>query len=97
MMLLQEIAEGTAISDPDSVASALKRLRRVPEHELQFYLVLRETLNATTPATRQAITLAQVEADRRANNRTLWLAISTTFLSGAVGLLGVVLGVYLAG
>lgn len=96
MMKLQQIAEKTNISDSESVKAALKELRKVPEHELHFYLVLRDTLNATAANTRNAITLAQVESDRRATSRTRFLAISTTILSGAVGLIGVVLGVYLA-
>lgn len=96
MMRLQQISEETSVSDSSSVDRALKKLRKVPDHELQFYLVLRDTLQATSGATRQAITLAQLESDRRANNRTFWLAISTTGISGAVGLLGVALGAYLA-
>ena len=95
MMKLQQIAERTNISDSESVKAALKELRKVPEHELHFYLVLRDTLNATAVNTRNAITLAQVESDRRATNRTRFLAISTTIISGAVGLLGVILGAYL--
>lgn len=95
MMQLQKIAEATRISDSDSVKGALKKLRKVPEHELQFYHVLRDTLNATTAETRNAITLAQVESDRRANSRTFWLAISSTIISGVVGLIGVALGAYL--
>lgn len=96
-MLLQKIAEQTTISDSASVESALARLKKVPEHELHFYLVLRDTLNATTPSTRNAITLAQFETERRANSRTTWLAIATTGMSGIVGLVGVALGAYLAG
>jgi hypothetical protein len=96
MMQVQKISEETSISDESSVRRALDKLRKVPEHELQYYLVQRDTLQATTPATRQAITLAQMEYERRANGRTRCLAVITTVISGAVGLLGVVLGVYLA-
>jgi hypothetical protein len=95
MMQLQRIAEETRISDSNSVKGALVRLRKVPEHELQFYLVLRDTLQATSAETRNAITLAQVESDRRANSRTRWLTITSTLISGAVGLIGVALGAYL--
>ena len=96
MMEVQKISEETKISDSTSVESALKRMRNVPAHALEYYLVLRETLAATSGATRQTITLAQVEFNRRVNNRTRWLAITTTLVSGAVGLVGVALGVYLA-
>lgn len=95
-MQLQEIADKTTISDSESVRLALNKLKKVPEHELHFYLVLRDTLQATSPATRQAITLAQVESDRRANKRASLLAITTTVVSGVVGLVGVALGAYLA-
>lgn len=95
MMQVQKIAEETTISDSESVQQALRRLRKVPEHELQFYLVLRDTLQTTSAATRQAITLAKVESDRRTTSQARWLAISTTMLSGAVGLVGVVLGAFL--
>lgn len=96
MMQLQQISEETTISDAESVEGALTKLKKVPEHELQYFLALRDTLQATTPATRQAITLAQMETARRAHNRTLWLAITTTGISGIVGLLGVILGAYLS-
>ncbi len=96
MMQLQKISEETTISDAKSVQGALAKLHKVPEHELQYYLALRDTLQATTPATRQAITLAQLETDRRSNKRTWWLAVTTTGISGVVGLLGVVLGAYLS-
>ena len=94
-MQIQEIAKGVRFEDSDSVKLALKKMRKVPEHELHFWLVARDTLQATTLETRQTITLAQVENDRRTTFRTRWLAISTTVLSGAVGLVGVALGVYL--
>jgi hypothetical protein len=96
MMQLQKISEETTISDAASVEGALSKLRMVPEHELQYYLALRDTLQTTSAATRQAITLAQLESDRRSNNRNRWLAITTTCISGIVGLLGVILGAYLS-
>jgi len=96
MMKIQEIAKQASLADSESVKHALKEMRKVPEHELHFYLVLRDTLQATAAETRQAITLAQVESDRRTTSRTRWLAITTTILSGAVGLLGVALGAFLA-
>ena len=96
MMEVQRISEATTISDSSSVRSALDALHKVPDHELEYYLVLRDTLSQTSSATRQAITLAQLESNRRANNRTRWLAISTTILSGVVGLVGVALRACLA-
>lgn len=95
-MELQRIAKEVSFADEESVKSALRRIRSVPEHELHFYLVLRDTLQATASETRKAITFAQVEADRRSTNRVRFLTISTTILSGLVGLAGVVLGAYLA-
>jgi hypothetical protein len=96
MMKLQGIAKETNLADSESVKQALQKMRKVPEHELHFYLVLRDTLQATAAETRQAITLAQVESDRRTTSRTRWLAITTTIFSGAVGLLGVALGAFIA-
>lgn len=78
------------------MAGALKQLRKVSGHELHYYLVLRDTLQATSAATRKAITLAQVESDRRADVRARNLTILTNCVSGFVGLLGVILGAYLA-
>lgn len=95
-MKIQEIGKGIKFDNDGSVQQALERMRDVPEHELHFYLVARDTLQATTLDTRQIIALAQVEADRRTTARTRWLAIATTGLSGVVGLLGVALGAYLA-
>jgi hypothetical protein len=95
MMKLQAIAERTTISDEPSVKRALSELRSVPEHELHFYLVMRDTLQTTSPETRKAITLAQVESDRRSTARTWRLTVLTTIFSGAVGLAGVGLGAYL--
>ncbi|MBK7162209.1 MAG: hypothetical protein IPH79_06715 [Sphingomonadales bacterium] len=96
MMEIQKIAESTTLADSESVKIALKRMKKVPTHELHYYLVARDTLQTTSPATRQAITLAQVESERRSANQTLSLAIITTIISGAVGLLGVLLGAYLS-
>ncbi len=94
-MEVQKISESTTLSDKASVELALKRLKKVPEHELHFYLVQRDTLQATSARTRQAVTLAQVEYDRRTNNQKKWLAWITTIISGVVGLAGVALGAYL--
>ena len=75
MMEIQKIAESTTLADSESVKIALKRMKKVPTHELHYYLVARDTLQTTSPATRQAITLAQVESERRSANQTLSLAI----------------------
>lgn len=95
MTKIQDIVGGVRLGDDDAVRLALEKMRTVPEHELHFYLVLRDTLQTTTSETRQAITFAQIEWDRRTTNRTWWLTITTTVLSGAVGLAGVALGAYL--
>lgn len=95
MMKIEEIAKDANFTDGDSIKLALMKMRQVPDHELHFHLVLRDTLQTTSPETRQKITLAQIESDRRATAQTRCLAIATTFLSGAVGLLGVALGAYL--
>jgi hypothetical protein len=95
MMGVQKISESTTLSDEASVALALEKLKAVPEHELHFFLVQRDTLNATTPKTRQAITLAQMEYDRRVQAQTESLAYRTTILSSVLGIAGVIVGVLL--
>lgn len=95
MMGVQKISESTTLSNEASVASALEKLKKVPEHELHFYLVQRDTLNATTPETRQAITLAQMEYDRRKQAQTNSLMYRTTLLSSVLGIAGVIIGVVL--
>lgn len=95
MMQIQTIANDVKLEDSESLKLALQKMREVPEHELQYYLVLRDTLNSTSSVTRKMIMLSQVESERRATNKTWWLAIITTIVSGVVGLVGVLLGVYL--
>jgi len=70
-------------------------MKSVTDHELHFYLVMRDTLQATSQETRKCIALAQAEAARRTRNDARQLAFMTTFVSGAVALLGVALGVWL--
>jgi hypothetical protein len=96
MTQIQEIAKAANLGDSKSMGVAAAKLRAVSDHELHFYLVMRDTLNATTSETRKGIALAQFEADRRARNDTRRLAITTTLVSGLVGLLGVGLGSYLS-
>lgn len=95
-MELQGIAKRTTLSDKKSVAQALTELRSVSDSDLHFYLVLRDTLNSTAQETRKAITLAQVEWERRKKEEANKLAYRTTFISGGVGILGVILGAFLA-
>jgi len=95
MIQIHEIANGTKFDDSGSIKGALEKLRGVPEHELHYYLVLRDTLQATALETRQKITLAQVEWERRKSVETHSLAYRTTVLSSALALAGVVLGAFL--
>lgn len=95
MTQIQEIADTAQLSDDESMARAAARMRAVSDHELHFYLVMRDTLQTTSSETRKGIMLAQVEADRRSRNETRRLAIITTLASGLVALLGVALGAYL--
>jgi hypothetical protein len=95
MMEIQSIANSVKFEDSESLKKALQKMRKVEEHELQYYLVLRDTLQSTSSETRKMIMLAQVESERRATNNTWWLAIITTIVSGVVGLVGVWLGAYL--
>ena len=94
-MLVQEIAEKTTLSDKKSVEAAMKALKNAPEHELLFFLVLRDTLNSTSANTRNAITLSVTEWERRTEVRRARLAYRTTVLSSVLALLGVVLGAFL--
>ncbi len=95
-MQIQRITEGVSFNDDDAVAKAMREMRRVPEHELHFYLVQRDTLNSTSHQTRQAIAFAQAEFDRRTTARARKHAYATTVLSSALALAGVVLGAFLA-
>lgn len=95
-MKLQEIAKNTDLTSRESVDQALEKLKQVPDSDLHFYLVLRDTLNNTAQETRKAITLAQVEWERRQKAETSGLAYRTTLLSGSVGIGGVILGAFLA-
>ena len=96
-MKILEVTRGVRFdsSDDQSVERALQGMRSVPEHELHFYAVLRDTLQSTAQETRQIIAFAQIELDRRATNRTWWLTFSTTVLSSMLALGGVALGAYL--
>lgn len=92
MMLLQEISERTTLSDANSMAVALKDLKKVPEHEIHFYLVQRDTLGVTSANTRQTITLAQLEYDRRKTEETRTLAQSTTRWAAGIGAIAAIIG-----
>ena len=95
-MSLQKITENTDIQDQGSFKDALIELAKLPDSELHYYLVLRDTSLATNANIRKNITLAQVEWERRKTKDTRNLAVRTTLVSGAIGMLGVVLGVCLA-
>lgn len=94
-MKVQEIAKRTTLGDEQSLTKALDDLKSTSDSDLHFYLVLRDTLNATAADTRKAITLAQVEWERRKKEETRSLAYRTTVLSGFIGILGVILGALL--
>ena len=96
MTRIHEIAKVTDLSDEKSTRLAAAKMRAVSDHELHFYLVMRDTLNETSSATRQGITLAQVESDRRDKSEKRRLAFFTTLVSGLLALMGVALGAYLA-
>lgn len=94
-MKIAEIAEGIRFEDSASVTQALVEVREVPEHELHYYLVCRDTLQSTALETRQIIALAQVEWERRKSGEANSLAYRTTVLSSVLALVGVALGAYL--
>ena len=83
------------MSDAVSMATAQHDLKKCPEHELHYYLVQRDTLNATSPPTRQAITLAQLEYDRRKAEETRNLAQSTTQWAASIGAVAAIVGALL--
>lgn len=95
-MEVQRIAKQTNLGDGQSVKAALKELEKVSDSDLHFYLVMRDTLNATSSETRKAITLSQVEWERRKSKEASALAYRTTLLSGLVGIVGVILGALMA-
>ena len=92
---IDAISANANMSDEASVKAALKEMRDVPDHELHFHLVRRDMLQQTSPSTRQAVTFAQIEHDRRVAAQRRCLAILTTVVSGAIGLVGVVVGAML--
>ena len=93
-MKIQEIAKHARFEDSTSVQVALKAMRKVPQHELHFYLVARDTLQTTSVDTRKIITLAQVELNRRSTNEMRILTVLTALVSGAVGVAGALLGTH---
>lgn len=95
VMKIQEIAYGIKFENSASVTQALQQVREVPDHELHYYLVCRDTLQTTALDTRQIIALAQVEWERRKSNETHRLAYRTTVLSSFLALAGVALGAFL--
>lgn len=94
-MRIEEIAKETNFADEGSVDRALKKMRAVSDHDLHLFLVMRDTLNATTSDTRRKIALAQCEQDRRIAAKAMRLSRQTTVISGVIGLAGVILGAYL--
>lgn len=81
-MKVQEIAKQTTLGDEQVLKKALNDWKSTSDSDLHFYLVLRDTLNATAADTRKAITLAQVEWERRKkrnrvsrlpHHRAVWL------------------------
>lgn len=94
-MRIQKLASNVLSGDDKQTLAALEEIKKLPDHELHFYLVLRDTLQATSQETRKAITLAQVEAERRADARVRNLTMTSTVASGLMGLAGVILGAYL--
>ena len=73
---------------------ALKAVRKASDQELHFYLVLRDTHSGLAQETRKAIAIAQMEMERRDHIRQRRLIYLTTALSGAVGIVGVILGAW---
>lgn len=96
MTRIQDIVETVRVTEPDEVAAAAQRMKTVSDHDLHFYLVMRDTLSATSVDTRKAIMFAQVEADRRARFEARTLAFTTTFVSGILALVGVFVGAFIA-
>lgn len=94
---IQSILNGVKWGESSSMANAMEQMKSVPEHELHYYLVLRETLQATSVPTRQGITLAQMEDERRKQEREERLLKRTTTNSAMMGIAGVVIGVVLTG
>lgn len=94
-MRLGEAIKDVQIGSVDA-RGALKRMRKVSAEELHFYLVLRDTLSATAQETRRRIAFAQVEWERRNAARQTFLTITTTVLSGVLGIFGVLVGIVFA-
>lgn len=81
--------------DDSSFRLAAKKMKKVSHYDLHLFLVMRDTLNATTAETRKKIALAQAEVDRRRESQAQKLTITSTGLSGVLAILGVVIGVLL--
>jgi hypothetical protein len=95
MTTVQIIAEKADLTTSGGCKLAAQKMKSVSDFELHLYLVMRDTLQATSHETRKSIALAQVESDRRSTSEARRLAFFTTVGSGLVGLLGVALGALL--
>lgn len=96
---LRSITEGISIEDQETMKRALEEAKTIPEYEIHYYLVKRDTWGpGSMPSrTQECISLAQVEWERRKDAHTKQLTLASTVVSGAIGLVGVLLGALLAG
>lgn len=94
-MRIEDIAANTDIACLTSINEAKILLAEVSDYELHFYLVQKETINATTPATRKKITLAQMEYERRNSESSKQTTFKANIISACIGVVGVIIGVIL--
>lgn len=95
MTQIQDIVAQSDLTTTSGMDAAAEKMKSVPDHEIHLYLIMRDTLQTTSPATRSAMALALFESGRRERNEARRLAFMTTFFSGVVALLGVGLGALL--
>lgn len=95
MRLLHDIAERTDFLIEESVEVALKDMHQVPDVEIQLWVVIGETLNATSHETREKVALARTEKERRDNERSEYLTKKTTVISTGVGAIATIVGAVL--
>ncbi|MGR3292007.1 MAG: hypothetical protein ACU0C9_12545 [Paracoccaceae bacterium] len=76
----------------NNAKKALKRLKMVPEVDLQFWLAL----EPATQDRRVGIALARVEIDRRARQETRRLIRISTWQSGVLGFVAAIIGAILS-
>ncbi len=91
---IHKVANEANFEDEASRLTALRKMKNFSDVQLQSVVMIpRENLAG---AWKKAAVLAEVEISRRNDEQARKLARNTTYISGLIGLVGVILGVILA-